>query len=126
MRVGKDGTHDLIDGIEPWGDPVVLQLPDLKKAGFQLSDHPQPVEDDGDDSDKEEAMEVDREVYELHVLFVLICDGANISLKGQILAPHCELYDEHGNLPTSGLRVLKSGRKVVEIWEQNFDPSVRD
>lgn len=76
IRQGRDADTDLRDGIEEWGDELVMKLPDLKELGF-------------------EAVKSTTKglVYEIYYRLVMECDGANISVKWQIALPGTEPYD---------------------------------
>ena len=63
------------DGIELWGEPLKMTLPDLSALGFK-------------------AYKSDRGLaYDIHYRLVLECNGANISIKWQIALPGTEPYD---------------------------------
>lgn len=76
IRQGKDGHSPLMKGIEPWGEELVMELPDLKELGFQ------PIQSTTKGL-----------VYEIYYRLVMACEGANISVKWQIAHPGTEPYD---------------------------------
>ena len=79
----------------------------MKRTGFRLVEKPEG-----------------KDRYEIDVLLTMDCDGANISVRGQIARQDQGLYDSY-NVRTEGFKMLGSGQ-AVDIWEQNFSPSVRD
>ena len=92
IRQGKDGHTPLRDGIEPWGDELVMKLPELDAMGFD------PVQSTNKDM-----------VYEIYYRLVVECDGANIKVKWQIALPGTEPYD--GELRCRTTAVIE----IVEI-----------
>ena len=65
-------TGTVKPGIEPWGEPLVKKLPNLKALGFDLKE--------GD-------------VYEIYYLLILTCEGANVRVSWQIALPGTQPYD---------------------------------
>ena len=65
----------LRDGIEPWGAPLEMRVPDLSRMGWIAATH------------KTEGL-----VWEIYYRLILECDGANIKIKWQIAYPWTAPY----------------------------------
>ena len=70
IYMGSHAGSKIIDGIEPWGLPLVKRLPNLGALGFV----PQESEEEG-------------EVFAIYCRLVLECDGANVKVRWQIAYP---------------------------------------
>lgn len=63
-------------GIELWGEPLTMPVPDLEELGFEAYES------------EEKGL-----VYEIYWRLVLKCNGANVSVEWQIALPGTEPYD---------------------------------
>ena len=100
----------LRDGIECWGNPLEMKLPDLASLGFE------ELESRGHSEDKA--------VYEFYWRLIMDCDGANIKVKWQIASPGTQPYDEYGDERRTKVEIAMEGD--FELCEGTHSPFTRE
>lgn len=108
IRSGPDANSPLIDGIEEWGPPITIMLPNLREAGFQK---------------KLSQGWVKGWVYEVAARVCLKGEGANLSATIEIADQKTELVNDDGSPRDEPVVVIKE--ESIMICEEDFNPNPR-
>jgi len=99
LKTGRrlsDAGAELRDDIEKWGEPVVFELGNLKRRGYELIQT---------DAGKE---------FEIHYLLKVTCNGANVSISLQMARHGSDLYE-------NGRFCLEKAKKVRVTKENTHE-----
>lgn len=102
MRKGADALCPLRDGIQKFGKPRTMKVPDLAHLDFE-----QKEDGEGDT------------IYEIYYRLLLQCDGANIRVKWQIALPGTEPYNGELLCPRFDCHVKRSLTLHLQKWESS-------
>lgn len=106
IRVGPKSSSDLKPGIEEWGPPLTIPLPDFDALNFRRIEVIRP--------------RFVGEVYEFYWRIKLEGEGANVKFTWEMARPGSEPYDAECNLRSHTPATTAS--KVFSLCNEDFNP----